>query len=134
MFVRTFLQAIVLVVIAAVAATATASAQAPERPGVLLLAHGGQPQKRETLTIDRVTGDIAKAETFADLSAGRRARSWLRFAHTGEFYGLAGQTMAGIVSAGGIVMVYTGLALACRRFFSWIRRRRLPAAEVPKAA
>ncbi|MDP2054043.1 MAG: PepSY-associated TM helix domain-containing protein, partial [Acidobacteriota bacterium] len=40
--------------------------------------YGGQPQQRATLTIDRVTGDITKAETFADLSAGRRARSWLR--------------------------------------------------------
>ena len=96
--------------------------------------YGGQPQKRETLTIDRATSDIAKAETFADLSAGRRARSWLRFAHTGEFYGLAGQTIAGVVSAGGVVLVYTGLALACRRFMSWIRRDRSPAAEVPKAA
>ncbi|MDP3718655.1 MAG: PepSY-associated TM helix domain-containing protein [Acidobacteriota bacterium] len=85
--------------------------------------YGGQPQQRATLTIDRVTGDITKAETFADLSAGRRARSWLRFAHTGEFYGLAGQTIAGIVSAGSVVLVYTGLALACRRFRSWIRRR-----------
>lgn len=85
--------------------------------------YGGQPQQRATLTIDRVTGDITKAETFADLSAGRRARSWLRFAHTGEFYGLAGQTIAGIVSAGSVVLVYTGLVLACRRFRSWIRRR-----------
>ncbi|MEY4634923.1 MAG: hypothetical protein RJA55_721 [Acidobacteriota bacterium] len=97
--------------------------------------YGGQPQKRATLTIDRGTGDIARAETFADLSAGRRARSWLRFAHTGEFYGLAGQTLAGIVSAGGVVLVYTGLALACRRFMSWIRRRGQQASvEHPRAA
>ncbi|MDP2391247.1 MAG: PepSY domain-containing protein, partial [Acidobacteriota bacterium] len=87
-----------------------------------------------TLTIDRVTSDIAKAETFADLSAGRRARSWLRFAHTGEFYGLAGQTIAGIVSGGSVVLVYTGLALACRRFMSWIRRRNQTAVEQARAA
>ena len=105
--------------------TMTVRLSAVSRPLALTVdqGYGGQPQKRETLTIDRATVDIAKAETFADLSPGRRARSWLRFAHTGEFYGLAGQTLAGIVSAGGIVLVYTGLALASRRFMSWIRRR-----------
>ncbi|MSO51237.1 MAG: peptidase [Acidobacterium sp.] len=105
--------------------TMTVRLSADSRPLALTVdqGYGGQPQKRETLTIDRATVDIAKAETFADLSPGRRARSWLRFAHTGEFYGLAGQTLAGIVSAGGVVLVYTGLALACRRFMSWIRRR-----------
>ena len=42
---------------------------------------------------------------------GRKARTWLRFAHTGEVYGLAGQTVAGLVTAGGAVLVWTGLAL-----------------------
>ncbi len=86
--------------------------------------YGGQPQKRQTLTIDRDTAAITKNETFESLSAGRRARSFLRFAHTGEFFGLTGQTIAGIVSAGGAVLVYTGIALALRRFASWTTRRR----------
>ncbi len=96
--------------------------------------YGGQPQKRETLTINRATSDIVRVDAFSDLSPGRRARSWLRFAHTGEFYGLAGQTVAGIVSAGAVVLVYTGLALAWRRFWSWLRRRHQPKAEIAKAA
>jgi uncharacterized iron-regulated membrane protein len=99
--------------------------------------YGGQPQKRQTLTIDRATAAIAKNETFESLSPGRRVRSWLRFAHTGEFYGLAGQTVAGIVSAGGAVLVYTGIALACRRLFAWLERRRKgrePAEEPPARA
>lgn len=95
--------------------------------------YGGQPQKRDTLTVNRAA-EIEKSEKFSDLSAGRQWRSWLRFAHTGEIYGLTGQTIAGIVSAGGVVLVYTGLALAFRRFVSWIRRRRSPAGEVRKAA
>jgi uncharacterized iron-regulated membrane protein len=86
--------------------------------------YGGQPQKRRTLTFDRATASMTKVETFGDLTPGRRARSWLRFAHTGEFYGLTGQTIAGIVSAGGAVLVYTGLALATRRLLSWLTRRR----------
>ena len=84
--------------------------------------YGGQPQLRSTITIDRATSAVAKAETFDDLGPGRRARSWLRFVHTGEYYGLAGQTIAGIVSAGSAVLVYTGIALALRRL--WARRRR----------
>lgn len=85
--------------------------------------YGGQPQKRGTLTVDRATGAVRSWETFDALSPGRRARSWLRFAHTGEYYGLAGQTLAGLASAGGAVLVYTGLALAWRRFVAWLRRR-----------
>ena len=46
-----------------------------------------------------------------------------RFVHTGEYYGLTGQTIAGLVSAGGAVLVYTGVALALRRFGAWRRRR-----------
>lgn len=83
---------------------------------------GGQPQKRTTLTLDRGLSTVSKAETFQDLSAGRRLRSWLRFAHTGEIYGLTGQTIAGLVTAGGAVLVYTGLALALRRLAAWMRR------------
>ena len=86
--------------------------------------YGGQPQFRGTLTVARASGAVERWETFADQSRGRRLRSWLRFAHTGEFYGLAGQTVAGVVSAGGVVLVYTGIALACRRFLTWIGRRR----------
>jgi uncharacterized iron-regulated membrane protein len=85
--------------------------------------YGGQPQKRGTLTVDRATGAVRAWETFDQLSPGRRARSWLRFAHTGEYYGLTGQTIAGLVSAGGAVLVYTGIALAWRRFRAWTQRR-----------
>lgn len=98
--------------------------------------YGGQPQKRGTLTIARSSGAVEKWETFADQSRGRRLRSWLRFAHTGEYYGLMGQTIAGLVSAGGVVLVWTGISLALRRFVNWIgnRWRQRPADESRKAA
>jgi uncharacterized iron-regulated membrane protein len=86
--------------------------------------YAGQPQKRNTITFDRTSAAVVRNETFDQLSAGRRARSWLRFAHTGEFYGLTGQTVAGIASAGGVFLVYTGLALATRRLLAALRRRR----------
>jgi len=85
--------------------------------------YGGQPQLRATVSVDRATAEVTKIETFNDLSAGRQLRSWLRFAHTGEYYGLTGQTIAGLATAGGAVLVYTGIALALRRFAAWMRRR-----------
>ena len=78
---------------------------------------GGQPQHRATLTLDASTGAVVRWETFDSQSPGRRLRSWTRFTHTGEYYGLAGQTIAGLASLGGVFLVCTGLALTCRRFF-----------------
>jgi uncharacterized iron-regulated membrane protein len=82
---------------------------------------GGQPQLRHTLTLDPETGAIVKAESLANASAGRQLRSWARFLHTGEALGLAGQTIAGIASAAGVLLVWTGYALALHR---WNNRRR----------
>lgn len=84
---------------------------------------GGQPQKRGTLTLDRSTGETRLWEPFSSLTPGRRLRSILRFAHTGEVAGIIGQTIAGIASAGGAVLVWTGIALAWRRFRAWLKRR-----------
>jgi len=85
--------------------------------------YGGQPDRRTTLTIDRARSTVSREETFESLSAGRRLRSWLRFAHTGEMYGLPGQTIAGLATAGGAILTYTGIALALRRLAAWIARR-----------
>jgi uncharacterized iron-regulated membrane protein len=85
--------------------------------------NGGQPQKRSQLTLDRATTEVVRWEPFANNSRGRQLRSLLRFAHTGEVAGIGGQTVAGLVSAGGIVMVWTGLALAWRRWRGWRARR-----------
>ena len=93
---------------------------------------GGQPQKRGTLTLNRETGDVVRWEPFSSQSPGRKARTWLRFAHTGEVYGLTGQTIAGLVSAGGALLVWTGLALALRRFLAW--RKRSSPEVITKAA
>ena len=80
---------------------------------------GAQPQKKGTLQLDRVTGETKKWEPFEAQSKGRQWRSWMRFVHTGEYYGLVGQTIACLVTAGSVVLVYTGLALTWRRFRAW---------------
>ena len=84
---------------------------------------GGQPHLRSTLTLDSRTGEVTRFETFSTLTLGRRIRNTMRFAHTGEVLGIPGQTIAGIGSAGGAVLVWTGLALAFRRCRAWIGRR-----------
>jgi uncharacterized iron-regulated membrane protein len=99
---------------------------APSAPAVFAIdsGNGGQPQLRETLTLDAATAEVVRWEPFESQSTGRRLRSWSRFTHTGEYYGLIGQTIAGLVSGGGVVLVYTGLALAFRRFTAWLRKDR----------
>ena len=92
---------------------------------------GGEPQKRAELQLDRTTGAEVRWQPFSAGTPGRRLRSILRFAHTGEVLGIAGQTVAGIVSLGGVFLVYTGLALTLRRFVKWSRRRRRFGVERP---
>ncbi len=84
------------------------------------------PAPRSQLTLDPSTGAIVKWEPFAGQNLGRRLRSWVRPLHTGEAGGVPGQAIALVASAGGTVLVWTGIALAWRRFGGW-RRRTVPA-------
>lgn len=99
-----------------------------ESPLVFTIDHGNgrQPQKRAELTLTR-TGEVVKWEPFAGQSLGRRLRMLARFGHTGEVAGMAGQTIAGLASAGTVVLVWTGMALSWRR---WIASRRRATAVV----
>lgn len=73
--------------------------------------------------LNRQTGEVVRWEPFSSYTRGRQLRSILRFAHTGEVLGIAGQTIAGVVSMGGAVLVLTGLGLAWRRFYAWFAKR-----------
>lgn len=84
----------------------------------------GQPQLRGTLTADSSTGEMVRWEPFESQTRGRQWRSYLRFAHTGEVFGIAGQTIAGIASAGAVFLAWTGVSLSLRRLGAWIKRRR----------
>jgi uncharacterized iron-regulated membrane protein len=78
---------------------------------------GGQPQSRAQLTLDWSTAE-KKWEPFEKLSPGRQLRSILRFAHTGEVAGYAGQALAGLASLGAAVLCLTALSLSWRRWRS----------------
>ena len=85
--------------------------------------NGGQPQRRHSLALDAKTGEVVTWAPFSSQSTGQKARSWIRFLHTGEALGVAGQTVAGLVSLTSTLMVWTGLALAYRRLLAplWSR-------------
>jgi uncharacterized iron-regulated membrane protein len=76
---------------------------------------------------------LVEREGFHDLTLGRRIRNYMRFLHTGEALGIGGQTIAGIASAVGVVLVWTGLSLAIRRVWAWNRRRSAPVQEAIEA-
>ena len=82
---------------------------------------------RSQLALDTATGDIVRWEPYAESSRGQKWRGWVRFGHTGELGGIVGQTLAGIACVGGVVLVWTGLALAFRRLVGWRLWRRLAA-------
>jgi uncharacterized iron-regulated membrane protein len=85
---------------------------------------GRQPQKRQTMVLDAYTGDVLGLGGFADQAAKSRAIATNRFLHTGEWFGVVGQTIAGLVSFASLFMVWTGLALAWRRLISPLFGRR----------
>ena len=74
------------------------------------------PYPRSILTLDAVTAAVVQWEPYASSNLGRTLRSWVRPVHTGEAGGMVGQMIAALASAGGVVLVWTGLALAWRRF------------------
>jgi uncharacterized iron-regulated membrane protein len=73
--------------------------------------------------LNRFTAEVVRWEPYGSNTLGRKIRIWMRGLHTGEALGLAGQTVAGLASLGGCFLVWTGLAMAWRRFGSWRRER-----------
>jgi uncharacterized iron-regulated membrane protein len=72
---------------------------------------------RQTVVLGTADASVIRVQPpqAAAQTPGQKARSWMRFAHTGEQYGIVGQTIAGIASLAACFLVYTGFALAWRR-------------------
>ena len=83
--------------------------------------NGARPDLRSQLLIDPKTARFVEHKTYAQQEGGQQARSWLRWIHTGEAGGITGQFVAMLASAAAVVLVYTGLALALRRFARSLR-------------
>jgi uncharacterized iron-regulated membrane protein len=78
------------------------------------------PSPRSVLTLDAATAEVVRWEPFKEANMGRTLRLLARVLHTGEIGGVIGQLIVGLASAGGAFLVYTGAALAWRRFRGWI--------------
>ena len=89
---------------------------APQLTVTLEEADSPHPYPRSILTLDAATVAVVQWEPYASYNLGRTMRAWVRPVHTGEAGGVIGQVIAALASAGGVVLVWTGLALAWRRF------------------
>lgn len=76
---------------------------------------GHRPPLAYDLTLHGADGSVLDYMRNEDYSPGTRARVFVRYLHTGEIFGIAGQTVAGLASLAACFLVYTGLALAWRR-------------------
>jgi uncharacterized iron-regulated membrane protein len=66
-----------------------------------------------------MAGQVLRETRFADNSLAQRLRAFVRFIHTGEEGGPAGQVVAAVASAGAALLVWTGLSLALDRWRAW---------------
>lgn len=85
--------------------------------------NGARPDLRGQLTLNPVSLEVVSWEGYESQATARKIRTWIRWLHTGEAGGMLGQTIAGLASAGGVLLVWTGLSLALRRFNSFRQRR-----------
>jgi uncharacterized iron-regulated membrane protein len=93
------------------------------RPAQITVKQAGSWPRTATtaLTLDPYSGAELKREGFGSFSTGRQIRTWTRFLHTGQALGWGGQFIAGLACLGGCFLVYTGFALAWRRFFGGMK-------------
>ena len=62
--------------------------------------NGAQPQEAGVLSVSRETGEALRWTPFSAQTLGHQVDELLRYIHTGEVLGAAGQTFAAIVTAG----------------------------------
>jgi uncharacterized iron-regulated membrane protein len=96
-------------------------------------ANNTQPMARVSLGLNASDTAVVRNDTWAELHPARKARAVVRHGHTGEFLGLWGQTLAGVVSLVSALLCYTGFALSWRRFFGKKKRPAVDRAEAEAA-
>lgn len=76
---------------------------------------GHQHDQAYSLFVDTRTHEVLRAKFQGDWSKGDQAWDVVRFLHTGEYFGIVGQTIAGVVSLFCCLLIYTGWLLAWKR-------------------
>lgn len=74
--------------------------------------------RRSTLVLDPTTAEVIRFEPYSEHNLGRVLRTWVRYSHTGEAGGVVGKIFAFLAACGAVVLIWTGCALAWRRFFT----------------
>lgn len=78
----------------------------------------GEVHRRTMLNLDPAQNTVQTSpDDFSRQNRGRQWRMSARFLHTGELLGLPGQIVAALCTLSAILLIWTGFALAWRRFF-----------------
>ena len=77
-----------------------------------------QPTAQENWMLNPYSGEILARQSWKDLTLEAKVGQFIRRGHTGELWGIAGQSIAGLVSLFACILVWTGIALAWRRLIS----------------
>lgn len=70
------------------------------------------------LVLNAFTGDFIRSEQFTQLDPRRQTKIWIEYIHTGQAFGILGQCAMGMGTIGALYLVWTGFAMAWRRFFA----------------
>ncbi|TDU72854.1 putative iron-regulated membrane protein [Prosthecobacter fusiformis] len=92
----------------------------PGDPFPLMVDRGGRGQVhlRTMFNLDVAQQKVIESpDNLSNQNLGRRLRMYSRYLHTGELFGFWGQTVAALCTLAGAMLVWTGFALAWRRFF-----------------
>ena len=92
---------------------------------------GTEKERHSELQINRPSGQILRWIHAEQMSRGQRWRTYARFLHTGQIFGLPGQVIALIATLSTLLLVWTGFALTIRRFAAW--RARTLRSPAPKS-
>lgn len=76
---------------------------------------GNSYERAYALFLDNDTANVVRVKRGEDWSRGDQAWGVARFLHTGEYYGIVGQTIAGFSSLAACFLVFTGFTLSWRR-------------------
>ncbi|MGB0661137.1 MAG: PepSY-associated TM helix domain-containing protein [Mangrovicoccus sp.] len=86
--------------------------------------NGQQTGRQLPVVVDRNSGAVMALER-PEASPASEWRRYFRFVHTGQVYGIWGQTIAGLASLISLVLVYTGISAGLRRLWGMMRKGRL---------
>lgn len=103
---------------------ASLSLRMPQKAGApfpVMVDRGGRGQVhlRTMLNLDTTQQKVLPSpDDITQQNLGRRLRMYSRYLHTGELFGFLGQTLAALCTVAAALLVWTGFALAWRRFFT----------------